>query len=441
MNQMSPTSIADWIHFCEQMHSKEIDFDGDRLQIIFSRLAIQLSAPVFTVAGTNGKGSTCAMLESILMHAGFRTGLYSSPHLVRFNERLRLNGKDVSDEKLLPSFERVEKARHFEGQASISLSFFEFTTLVMLDVMASEQLDAIILEVGMGGRLDAINIVDADCTIITSIDLDHQAYLGVDRESIGFEKAGVMRSGKVAVVSDPAPPKSVVSHAEVIGADLWLSGKDFFIQGDERQWSWCACAPRGGRHYAGLAFPALRGSNQLINAAGVLAALTAMRDRLPVTAQAIRMGLATVKLPARFQIIPGRPLLILDVAHNPHAAAVLAQNLDSMGFAQATHVVMGVMADKDIEGILKKINPLVDHWYFTDLPTDRAASATDIETIWKTNLFRASVTTATYSDPVTALTAVMQKVKPDDRIVVFGSFHTVGKILERGVEQFLPPTL
>ena len=236
-----------------------------------------------------------------------------------------------------------------------------------------------ILEVGLGGRLDAVNILDADCAIITSIDLDHMELLGPDRESIGREKAGIMRTGRPVIVSDPIPPQSVMDYAKDIDAELWRFGRDFKYTGDKQQWGWAASSAKGGRRYSGLAYPALRGANQLVNASGVLAALTALRERLPVTAQAVRNGLAFVELPGRFQIIPGQPTLVLDVAHNPHSVAALTANLDAMGYYPTTHAVFGAMADKDLAPMLARIMPLVDRWYFTDLPTPRAATAAALQ--------------------------------------------------------------
>ena len=245
--------------------------------------------------------------------------------------------------------------------------------------MAASGLDVAILEVGLGGRLDAVNIIDTDCAVITSIDLDHMDYLGPDRESIGREKAGIMRTGKPAIVSDPVPPQSVVDRAVAIGADLWRLGHDFNFSGDKQQWAWAG----RGRRYSGLAYPALRGANQLVNASGVLAALEALRQRLPVTAQAVRNGLAMVELPGRFQIVPGQPALVLDVAHNPHSVAALAANLDAMGFFPATHGVFGAMADKDLARHAGQDGPLIDRWYFTDLPTARAATADGLLARWQ----------------------------------------------------------
>ncbi len=400
----------------------------DRVRVVAERMGIRFSCPVITVAGTNGKGSTCAMLEAILAQSGYKTGVYTSPHLVHFEERLRLHGEPVTLDPLVQAFERVERAR-CQVPPEVSLTYFEFSTLAILDLMARADLDVAILEVGLGGRLDAVNIIDADCAIITSVDLDHVEFLGPDRESIGREKAGVMRTGRPVVVSDPVPPQSVLDHALEIGADLWRLGVDFNFTGDKQQWSWAG----RGRRYAGMAYPALRGANQLLNASGVLAALTALRERLPVTAQAVRNGLAMVALPGRFQIVPGEPTLVLDVAHNPHAAAALAVNLDAMGFFPTTHAVFGAMADKDLRPMFERLNPIIDRWYFTDLPLDRAETGALLTTRWQATHPRADASAQAFADPVQALRAAVAEAQPADRIVVFGSFHTVGGVLKDGV--------
>ena len=424
-------TLSDWLGHCERLHPKTIALGLDRVGAVARRMDLQLDCPIITVAGTNGKGSTCAMLESILGQAGYRTGVYTSPHLVHFEERLRLRGEVVKGDELLPSFERVEQARKGEGDGGeeISLSYFEFTTLAILDCMSRAGLDVAILEVGLGGRLDAVNILDADCAIITSIDLDHMELLGPDRESIGREKAGIMRTGRPVIVSDPIPPQSVLDHAIAIDADLWRFGRDFNYSGDKQQWGWAG----RGRRYSGLAYPALRGANQLLNAAGVLAALTALREQLPVTAQAVRNGLALVELPGRFQILPGQPTLVLDVAHNPHSVAALTANLDAMGYYPTTHAVFGAMADKDLPPMLTRILPLVDRWYFTDLPTPRAATAADLQARCQALDPRVAERSTTHADPAQALRAALSAADPTDRIVVFGSFYTVGGVLKEGV--------
>ena len=420
----NPATLDAWLAHCEQLHPKSIDMTLQRVGSVRERLGLRFDVPVITVAGTNGKGSSCAMLESIARHAGYRTGLYIKPHLVHFEERCRIGGQSVTAEELLPHFAAVEAAR-----GDVSLTYFEFTTLAIMRALSLAELDVVILEVGLGGRLDAVNAVDGDCALITSIDLDHMDYLGPDRESIGFEKAGILRAGRPAVISDPVPPASVLRHAADIGADLWLVGRDFNHSGDRQQWSWSG---RGRRHNA-LAYPALRGANQLLNASGVLAVFEALRARLPITAQAVRNGLATVELPGRFQIVPGQPVLVLDVAHNPQAAAALAFNLDQMGFYQRTHAVFGAMHDKDIAGMVTRLGALVDRWYLSDLPLPRAASAEKLERTLRATLPTLAEAPSRHESPSAALRAAMAAADPADRIVVFGSFLCVGGVLKDGV--------
>ena len=415
-----PATLDEWLAHCERLHPPSADKTLQRVQRVRERMGLAFAVPVVTVAGTNGKGSSCAMLEAIAMQAGYRVGLYSSPHLVHFEERCRVNGQRLQAEALLPHFEAVEAAR-----GDTALTYFEFTTLAIMRALSLAPLDLVVLEVGLGGRLEAVNAVDADCALITSIDLDHVELLGPDRESIGFEKAGILRAGRPAVISDPLPPGSVLRHAQSIGADLRQVGRDFAHSGDRQQWSW-----RGrSRRYNALAYPALRGANQLINASGVLAVFEALHDRLPITAQAVRNGLAMVELQGRFQIVPGQPVLVLDVAHNPHAVATLALNLDQMGFYPRTHAVFGAMRDKDIDGMLDKLEPLVDAWYPCDLPLPRAARADELAQ----RLPAGRAPAGRFATPSLALRAALEAADPADRIVVFGSFLCVGGVLKDGV--------
>ena len=421
-----PTTLAAWLARCELLHPREIEMTLGRVRAVRDRLGLSFSVPLIIVAGTNGKGSTCAMLEAIALQAGYRVGLYSKPHLVHFEERCRVNGVMVDGAALLPHFEAVERARD-----DVSLTYLEFTLLAIARLLSQQPLDLVILEVGLGGRLDAVNIFDADCAVITSIDLDHTEYLGADREAIGYEKAGIMRAGKPVVISDPVPPQSLLDHARAVGAQPWFFGRDFNYTGDAQQWSWAGRDKR----FNGLAYPALRGANQLLNASGALAAFEAMRDRLPITAQAVRNGLAMVELPGRFQIVPGQPTLVLDVAHNPHAVSALAQNLDRMGFHPRTHAVFGAMRDKALGEILKRLGPLVDSWHFTDLPTPRAATAVELRDLHARLSISGPgpVTVACHPDPAQALSAAAAGADPADRIVVFGSFFTVGGVLKSGL--------
>ena len=420
------TPLPQWLEYLESIHAKSIDLGLDRVKQVADRLDLQLTGVKFVVGGTNGKGSTCAMLEAILLAAGYRVGLYTSPHLIDFNERARVNGEIASDAALTEQFAAVDAAR-----GDTTLTYFEFTTLAILRLFSQSNLDAVVMEVGLGGRLDAVNIVDADCAIITSVDLDHTDWLGDTREKIGWEKAHIYRSGQPAICSDPQPPQSLIDHAQQIGADLWQFGKDFNYSGDRQQWAY------GGREQRrnALAYPALRGANQLLNASAALAALESVRNRLPVPQQAVRIGLLQASVPGRFQILPGQPIIILDVAHNPHAAAVLAQNLDNMGFHPYTHAVVGMLNDKDVEGVLAKMRGRIDHWYCAGLPGARGGTGEALARQVSAALASAPAdaeapTVQSYTDVTSAFTAARERAGEGDRIVVFGSFLTVAAVLQ-----------
>jgi dihydrofolate synthase/folylpolyglutamate synthase len=412
-------ALQAWLERIERLHARPIELGLDRVRAVAERLALQLDAPVFVVGGTNGKGSTCAMLDSILRAAGYRVGLYTSPHLLDFNERCRVDGVPAGDDELVTQFEAVEAAR-----GATSLTFFEFTTLAILRLFSRTQLDALVLEIGLGGRLDAVNLVDADAAIVTSVDIDHVDFLGPTREGIGLEKAHIYRTGRPAICSDPAPPASLAEHAERIGADLWRFGHDFNYQGDRQQWAY------GGRavRRAGLPYPALRGANQLLNASGALAALEALAGRLPVSQQAVRQGLLTVELPARFQILPGRPLVILDVAHNPHAAAVLAENLDNAGYCPRTHAVFGMLRDKDVGGVVAKLGGRIDHWHLGPTPGPRGCDVAALADVVRSHAGGAGVVSE-YPDLAAAFDGAQAMASPDDRILAFGSFLTVAEVM------------
>ncbi|HEU4622519.1 MAG TPA: bifunctional tetrahydrofolate synthase/dihydrofolate synthase [Burkholderiaceae bacterium] len=425
-------SLSEWLEYLEAIHPHEMEFGLDRVTTVKNRLGIEFECPVFIVGGTNGKGSTCAFLESILLQAGYKVGLHTSPHLVRFNERARLNGQSVDDDALLEHFEAVEAARRADG-IPVSLSYFEFSLLVILRLFQHARLDAVILEVGLGGRLDAVNCIDADCSIITSIDLDHTEYLGDTREKIGWEKAHIFRTGRPAICSDPQPPQTVIDYAREINADLRLFGRDFNYAAQKGPNNWQQWGFRGHTlRLSGLAYPALRGANQLLNASAALAALDALRDRLPITHQAVRNGFALVDLPGRFQTLPGRPTIVLDVAHNPHAAAALADNLDHMGFHPYTWAVFGCMKDKDIAGVVRHMKDRIDHWIVTDLPTPRAARAVDIERVLREAGVQddADHSVLTRENAASAFNYAREHAGENDRIVVFGSFVTVGGVMQ-----------
>src|SRR5512139_85874 len=405
--------LAGWLSRIERLHARSIDLGLDRVRAVADRLQLKLDVPTIVVGGTNGKGSTCAMLDSVLRAAGYRVGLYTSPHLLAFNERCRIDGVNTADADLVEQFEAVEAARD-----GTSLTYFEFTTLVVLRLFSRRPLDALVLEIGLGGRLDAVNIVDADVAIVTSIDLDHMDYLGPTREDIGYEKAHIYRAGRPAICSDPAPPRSLLDHADSIGADLWRFGRDFNYQGDRQQWAYAGRRVRR----SGLPYPALRGANQLLNASGVLAALEALAERLPVSQQAVRQGLLKVELPGRFQVLPGRPTVILDVAHNPHAAAVLAENLDNMGFYPRTLAVFGMLRDKDIGGVIARLGDRIDHWHVAPTPGERGCDAATVAALVRARAGSCEI--SEYPDLAAAFEGARERAGADDRILAFGSFLT-----------------
>lgn len=434
MSLTATSPLADWLDYIENLHWQNISMGLDRVGAVRERMEIGFDCPVITVGGTNGKGSTCAMLEAILRAAHYRTGLYTSPHLIKFNERARIDGVDVSDAVLTGAFARVEAARIGSGgQGAVELTYFEFTTLAVMLLFAEAGLDCVILEVGLGGRLDAVNLFDADCAILTSVDLDHQSYLGDTREKIGWEKAHIFRAGRPAICSDPQPPGTVAQVAGEIGADLLLLGRDFGYAGDKQQWKFWFMpeAQKGQRDPVtrnGLSYPALRGANQLLNASAALAALESLRPRLPVPMQAIRQGLIEVEWPARFQLLPGRPVVVLDVAHNPHAAAVLADNLSNIGFASYTHAVFGMLGDKDIAGVVNLLKGRIDFWHLASLPGARGVSAAQLAQVLaecgvKEGVFE-------YETPAAAYAQARARAGENDRIVVFGSFLTVTDVMQ-----------
>ncbi|MGH8674600.1 MAG: bifunctional tetrahydrofolate synthase/dihydrofolate synthase [Burkholderiales bacterium] len=411
---MSARTLDGWIEYIERQHPSTIALGLERVAQARNALCVELDCPIVTIGGTNGKGSTSAMLASILGCAGYRVGLYTSPHLLRYNERVRLCGREATDAALCEAFEAVERAR-----GGIALTYFEYGTLAAAWLFARERLDAVVLEVGLGGRLDAVNVFDADCAALTSVAIDHVDYLGDTREAIGREKAGIFRAGRPAVVAEPDPPASVLDAAREVAADVLLAGRDFGYAPQGSQWSYWG--PGGKRH--GLAHPALRGSIQLRNASASLAVLDALRVRLPVAMQDVRRGLAEVSLPGRFQVLPGRPQIVLDVAHNPEAAAILAENLATSGFARETMAVFGMLRDKDIAGVVRAVASRITRWHLTALAGPRGADAHELARIVREAggagpLFL-------HENAAAALHAAQGDAAENDKIIVFGSFLTV----------------
>jgi dihydrofolate synthase/folylpolyglutamate synthase len=412
-----------WLAYLETLHPKSIALGRERVREVHARLGLAFAKPIVVVGGPNGKGSTSAFMEAVLRAAGYRVGLYTSPHLAAYNERVRIDGAPVDDAALVAAFARVEAART-AGPAAVPLTYFEVGTLAALVLFAAAAPDVLVLEVGLGGRLDAVNVMDGDVAVITTVDLDHQDYLGSTREAIAVEKAGILRPGRPAVCGDPDPPASLGAEAARIGARLLRLGHEFGYRDEGRQWRYRG--PSGERY--GLPIPALRGRHQLANAATALAALDLLSPGIAIDAGAVRAGLLDVALPARFQVLPGRPTIVLDVAHNPHAARSLAATLGDMGYHPRTLAVFGMLADKDVAAVIEAMRGRIDRWHVAGLPGPRGADASAIVA----HLGNAGVpgeAVAAHRTIAAALAAARGEAGEADRIVAFGSFLTVAAVL------------
>ena len=469
-------NLHDWLIHLESLHPKTIALGLERVAQVKQRLNLNPDFPIITVGGTNGKGSVCAMLESVLHAAGYRVGCYTSPHLLHYNERVRVAKKQASDAELCASFEKIEQARKGQGADTpiptptlplkgrersselddISLTYFEFGTLAAMQCFIERKVEVAILEVGLGGRLDAVNVFDSDCAVVTSVDIDHTDYLGETREEIALEKAGIFRKGRVAICADSDVPRAIRTHAQRIGAELWCIGSEFGFQlpspaggggGNEvhtisvaqtlslalsrerergqNQQQWNYRGKIGARN--ALPYPALRGAFQLNNASAALAALDALKDKLPVSMEAVRRGLAEVQLAGRFQVVPGRPQLILDVAHNPHAARSLAQNLASLPPCPHTFAVFAMLKDKDIVGVAAALDPLIDTWLVASIAAPRGATAIELTQVLQQRAVRGAI--QTFPNVTEALRYAYNAAGENDRIAAFGSFYTVAEAM------------
>ncbi|NOZ10297.1 MAG: bifunctional tetrahydrofolate synthase/dihydrofolate synthase [Gammaproteobacteria bacterium] len=411
-------SLSDWESYIQTLHSRSVDLGLDRVAQVFDRLIPQpIPFAVITVAGTNGKGSCVAMLEAILDAASYTVGAYTSPHFIDYNERIRINRRDMDDIRLCQAFECVEAAR-----GNTALTYFEFGTLVALDIFVKANLDVVILEVGLGGRLDAVNLVDADVALLTSVAIDHTDWLGSDRESIGYEKAGIFRPHRPAICHDPQPPDSVTQHARHVGAHWYGINTEFGYRCEDQAWSWWA----EDVHRYGLPFPALRGKEQMGNAAGVLMALHCIRERFPVNQAQVREGLLVASPPGRFQTLPGRPLRVLDVAHNPEAACALSASLKHQPVQGRSLAVCAMLEDKAHHDIFAQLVSNFDVWYLASLDVARGASGQALAAKLQV---QPEVRIMVYDDVLAAYAAATADACDHDRIVVFGSFYTVGAIM------------
>ena len=413
-------TLAGWLAWQETVHPVEMDLGLNRTRLVHEALGRGPVPPfpIVTVAGTNGKGSTVAFAQSLLTASGVRTGTYTSPHLVRYNERIRIDGEPVPDAVIMTAFERIDRAR-----GGITLTYFEFGTLAAIDVFHAAQIDAAVLEVGIGGRLDAVNLFDADAAVVTPIDIDHVRWLGSDRESIGREKAGILRPGRPAVIADRDPPASLLDTAERFGAPCLRLGRDFEAEPSASGWSWQG----PGQRLEGLPSPPLAGRFQLENAASALTALAAI-GRLPEP-DAARAGIETTRIEGRFQVVPGEVPVVLDIAHNPHAARSLGANLRASRPAGRDIAVAGLLDDKDAEGVVEAIGDIFAAWYVARPQALRGKPAEALAETVRARVDDAPVVTC--GDVPGALRLARRTAARGDRIVVFGSCYTVGEVLAR----------
>jgi dihydrofolate synthase/folylpolyglutamate synthase len=434
MNPLRPTpaTLDEWLEYIDRVHPQGIAMGLERVARVKEALRLAPGFTVITVGGTNGKGSACAMLEAMLDHAGYKTGCYTSPHVVRYNERVRIGRREVGDADLVRAFASVEQARTSPRIApggedpadAVPLTYFEFGTLAAVWLFVEAHVDVGILEVGLGGRLDAVNAFDADCALVTSVALDHMDYLGDTREAIGYEKAGIFRAGRPAVCGDSVPPQSLLRHAREIDAQLLVRGVDFDYTAGRAQWGYRG--PHGSRH--GLPHPVLRGAHQLANASTCIAALDALRARLPVTMDDIRSGLLEAETPGRFQVLPGRPPIILDVAHNPAAATALAATLGEMRCAGRTLAVFAMLRDKDIAGVVSAIDSRIDAWFVAGIDAPRGASGDLLARILRER--DAAKQIVVCENIADAYAQACDGATQNDRILVFGSFYTVSAAIQ-----------
>jgi dihydrofolate synthase / folylpolyglutamate synthase len=416
------STLQSWLDRIYAIRSgPEIEMGLERIRPVFDAMKVKPACPVFLVAGTNGKGSVCAYIDAMLRASGYKTARYTSPHIHRFNERIVINGVEASDDELVAAFEVVEAARVKSG--NLALTFFEYTTLAAFHVFSKQKLDAWVIEVGLGARLDATNILEPDCSVIVSIGLDHTEFLGPTREHIAKEKAGVLRTGKPVVIAEPDPPQSLRDAVVEKKANALFVGKDFgWLRYEAMPTQWGFWIGTQRRH--GLPIPALRGNYQLGNAAAALAALHTLSDTLPVSQGAIRQGLLEVEWPARFQVLPGRPSVVLDVAHNEHAARALEQALSDMAYFPETHAVFAMLKDKDIAAVVSAVKQRIDHWYIAPLPSARGVAIEALEAALLVAGVKERAITR-FASAAEAYAAARKTASEADRIVVFGSFLTV----------------
>jgi dihydrofolate synthase/folylpolyglutamate synthase len=426
-------TLSDWLTWQETLHPEEIELGLERIRLVWHAMhEPAYCCPVISVAGTNGKGSSVAMLEAIYLAAGYRVGSYTSPHLYDYNERIRIAGKPVEDQTIIHAFEVVDQARQ-STQPETSLTYFEFGTLAALHIFAQTQLDIILLEVGLGGRLDAVNIIDADVALITTIDLDHQAWLGETKEQIASEKAGILRENNICIISDPSAPQVIEQQASRLKCHCFRLGREFSYHIDDGNWCW----QTQDKTRAALPLPALNGKHQCQNAAGVIMVIEALSPQLPVNQQALRTGLLSAQLPGRFEIRQGDITVILDVAHNQAAAETLAESLKAYIGSRRVWCIFSILADKDIRAVIRPFIRIVAHWSIAPLASARAMQSAEIEKEIRAQIEQQAsdsvrmIDVESHSTVKQAFSHVQKLAQPDDVILAFGSFYLVAEL---GVE-------
>ena len=416
-----------WFRYIQTLHSRSIDLSLARVRAVYSEICPQ-GAPflVVSIAGTNGKGSLATMVESIFRCAGYKTGLYTSPHLVRFNERFRINGEPIADANLLFEFERIEAARK-----SIPLTFFEFGTLIAVDYFQRQQVDVAVMEIGLGGRLDAVNVLDAEIACITQVGLDHTKWLGSTREKIGYEKSGIMRSGKPVICVDENPPQSVLMAAKDRNVQLLIKGSDFQIQRYRDSWNWKMNDGSSTFQIEQIPSPPVAGRFQFDNCAGAVAVAVTMRRHLNISDDNIRLGIRKTAILGRLQHFASQPEIVLDVAHNTEAVAAMVEYLLNRPIKGRTLAVMSALSEKPIESMVRTAEPLVDGWYVCAIPESSRGISRDEIHGRVTSVLGENVSVRAFNNVIDAFNAAKTSVTADDRIIVFGSFITVGDIIKR----------
>ncbi len=413
------TCLQDWLCWQESLHNTAIKLGLDRCRTVAERMGLlKPDFKIISISGTNGKGSSAAMLDKSLRQMGFKVGTYTSPHLLTYNERISIDDIHIDDDSLCHTFERIDRHR-----GDISLTYFEFGTLAALDIFHAASIDIAVMEVGLGGRLDAVNILDADIALVTTVDFDHEVWLGHDRESIGREKAGIFRPGRLAVCADRDPPCSIAEHARDIGAELYRAGIDFDFSVNPTDWSW-----RGhGKEYTHLPLPGIN-RRQVQNAAGVLMVLTLLLEKSPFNSRAIYTVLRDFRLAGRLQSIPGETPCLLDVAHNPQAVAALVDHVQEISGAGANHLIIGMLKDKNHAAVFTLLQPIADRWYVADINSDRAAPATELAQALAEYVETDNI--SLYPNVALAIARAQANARPGDRIIITGSFVTVGAAIE-----------